>query len=71
MQNNFITMTKKIQQVPRLWNSRTLTLEGRIMIFKTLAISKIVYLALTINAPKVFVEEFQKYKKILGTKLKS
>ena len=35
------------------------------MVFKTLAISKIVYLALRPNVPKVFVEEIQKYKKIL------
>ena len=30
------------------------------MIFKTLAISKIVYLALITNVPKVIVEELQK-----------
>ena len=33
------------------------------MIFKTLAISKIVYLALTTNVPKVFVEKLQKIQK--------
>ena len=67
MQNNFITTIKKILQVLRLWNSPTLTLEKRIMIFKTLAISKIVYLALITNAPKVIVEELQKIqKKIYG-----
>ena len=60
MQTSFITMIKKTQQVLRLWNSRTLTLEGRIMIFKTLAISKIVYLALITNVPKVIVKELQK-----------
>ena len=43
--------------------SRMLTLEGRIMIFKTLAISKIVYLALVTNVPKVNVEELQKSQK--------
>ena len=38
------------------------------MIFKTLAISKIVYLALITNVPKVIVEELQKIqkKKIYG-----
>ena len=63
MQNNFITTIRKIQQVLRLWNSRTLTLEGRIMIFKTLAISKIVYLTLITNVPKVIAEELQKIQK--------
>ena len=33
------------------------------MIFKTLAISKIVYLALITNVPKLIVEELQKFKK--------
>ena len=60
MQNNFIAMIKKIQQVLRSWNSRTLTLEGRITIFRTLAISKIVYLALITNVPKVIAEELLK-----------
>ena len=63
MQNNFITTIKKIQQALRLWNSRTLTLEGRIMIFKTLAISKIVYRDLITNVPKVIVQELQKNTK--------
>ena len=63
MQNNFISTIKKIQQVLRLWNSRMLTLEGRIMVFKTLAISKIAYLALITNVPKVIVEELQKVQK--------
>ena len=60
MQNNFLTTIKKIQQVFCLWNSHMLTLAGRIMMFKTLAISKIVYLALITNVPKVIVEELQK-----------
>ena len=63
MRNSFLTTIKKIQQVLRLWNSRTLTLEGRTMIFKTLAISKIVYLTLITNVPKVIVEELQKLQK--------
>ena len=63
MQNNLITAIKKIQQVLRLWNSHTLTLEGRIMIFKTLAISTIVYLVLITNVPKETVEELQEIQK--------
>ena len=63
MQNSFITTIKKIEQVLRLWNSRTLTLEGKIMISKTLAISNIVFLALITNVPKVIVEELRKTQK--------
>ena len=40
-----------------------LTLEGKIMIFKTLAISKMVYLALITNVPKVIIKKLQKKKK--------
>ena len=70
MQNNFLTTIKKVQQVLRLWNSRTLTLEGRIIIFKTLVISKIACLALITNVPKVIVEELKKNtKKMFMTKL--
>ena len=65
MQNNFITTIKKVQQVLCLWNSRMLTLQRRIMIFKTLAISKIVYLTLITNVPKVIVEELQKIQQKL------
>ena len=61
MQNNFITTIKKIQQVLRLRNSRTLPLEGRIMMFETLAISKIVYIALITNVPKEMLKNFKKY----------
>ena len=61
MQNNFITTIKKIQEVLRLRNSRTLPLEGRIMMFKTLAISKIVYIALITNVPKEMLKNFKKY----------
>ena len=60
MQNNFITTIKKIQQVLRLWNSRMLTLEGRNMILKNLAISKIVYLALKTNLPKLIDKQLEK-----------
>ena len=54
-QNNFLDTVKSIQQVLCFWNRRILSLEGRIIIFKTLAISKIVYLA--------FLTELQKIQK--------
>ena len=69
MQNNVISTIKKIQKALRLWNSLLLTLEGRIMIFKTLAISKIVYLVLITNVPKVIVEELKYTKKINTQKI--
>ena len=60
IQNNFLTTVKKIQQVLQIWTSRSLTLEGKIVIFKTLAISKIVYLALIITMPNAIIVELKK-----------
>ena len=51
VQNNFLDTVKITQQVLRFWNRRILSLEGRIIIFKTLAISKILYLAFLTNIP--------------------
>ena len=53
MQNNFITTIKNTASFC-LW---------RIAIFKTLAISKIVYLALITNLPKVIVKELKNIQK--------
>ena len=43
--------------------TRALTLEGKILIFKTLGISKIVYLSLIIIVPNSLLEEIQKIQK--------
>ena len=42
---------------------RQLTVEERIVIFKTLAISKIVYLALLTNTPNIITDELKKIEK--------
>ena len=63
VQNNFLDTVKTIQQVLCFWNSRMLSLEGRIIIFKTLAISEIVYLALLTVIPNSLIEELQKIQK--------
>ena len=61
--NNFLDTVKSIQQVLRFWNRRILSLEGKIIIFKTLAISKIVYLAFLTVIPNSLIEELQKIQK--------
>ena len=48
---NFHNILSNIQGVLNLWRMRNLTLEGRIVVFKTLAISKIVFLALLTKIP--------------------
>ena len=56
-----------IQGVLKLSRMRQLTVEGRIVIFKTLAISKIVYLALLTNTPNIIIDELKKIeKKFIG-----
>ena len=43
---NFLKIVSNVQCVLNLWRYRNLTLEGRIVVFKSLAISKIVFQAL-------------------------
>ena len=42
--SNFLTTIKKIENVLKLWKMRHLSLEGKITIFKSLGISKIIYI---------------------------
>ena len=44
---------------------RNLTLEGRMIVFKTLALSKIVHLCLTSVVPKQIIEEIENIQKTL------
>ena len=45
-QDNFINLVLKSEKLLRLCRVRNLSIEGKITVFKTLAISKIVHLAL-------------------------
>ena len=56
---NFCTTIKNICNVIKLWRMRHLSLEGKITIFKSLAISKIVYLALLTIVPKNVIFELK------------
>ena len=60
---NFRTTISKIQAVFKLWRMRKLSLEGKIIAFKSLAISKIAYLSLLINVPNKIVEELIKIQR--------
>ena len=44
---------------------RPLTIEGRILIFKTLAISKVAHLPLVKDVPSSTIAQLEKYKKNL------
>ena len=58
----FLDTVKSMQQVLHFWNSRMFSLEGRIIIFKTLAISKIDYLTF-LNIISNSSKELQKIQK--------
>ena len=60
VQNNFLDTVKSIQQVLRFWNRRILSLEGKIVIFKTLTISEIAYLAFVTVIPNSLIDELQR-----------
>ena len=61
-EKNFMNHIKKIQNILKIWRMRDLTLEGKVSIFKSLAISKIVHLALVTNI-SVSTIDLLRYKK--------
>ena len=62
---NFRNSIKSTVNVIRLWHMKKLTLEGKITSFKSLAISKIVYLALLTKIPNLVIEELKQIQKML------
>ena len=50
-EKNFLSHIVKIQNILNLWKQRNLTIEGRIIAFKSLAISKLINLALATEMP--------------------
>ena len=62
-QKNFVKSITNMQNVLNLWRMRNITLEGKIIIFKTLALSKIVYLTLITSFSEVLIEEIQRIQK--------
>ena len=56
VQNHFLDTVKSIQQVLCFWNRRMLSLEARIIIFKTLTISKIFCLVFLTAIPNSLIE---------------
>ena len=63
MEKNFLTAISNLQNVLKIWRMRNLTLEGKIIVFKTLASSKIVYLCYAPVVPKQIIEEIENIPK--------
>ena len=59
----FYKTVTDIQPALNLWKMRNLTLEGKIAIFKTIAISKIVFQSIIATVPKHTINELEKIQK--------
>ena len=62
-EQNYLNTVLKIEKVLKLWRMRNLSLAGKITFFKSLAISKIVYLAMMTPVPKPIVNDLCKLQK--------
>ena len=62
-EKNFLKSITDIQNVLKAWSMRKLTLDGKITIFKALAFSKIVYLALLTTVPDFIIKEIERIQK--------
>ena len=61
----FLESITKIQNVLKVWRMCRFTLEGKIIVFKTLAISKIVFLSLISKVPTEIISELERIQKTL------
>ena len=55
-ESNFLKVVSNVQTVLKLWRFRNVTLEGRIVVFKSLAILKIVFQALISTVPSHIIK---------------
>ena len=62
-EENFKNHITQIESVLKLWRTKNLTLEGKVAVFKTLALSKIIHLALVKTIPVSTVEQLNKIQK--------
>ena len=62
-EKNFYKIVTDMQRVLKIWKMRRLTLEEKIVFFKTIAISKIVFQAFITTVPKLSMD-LKKDKKL-------
>ena len=62
-QMNFQSHIIKMESVLRVWCMRNLTIEGKVLVFKSFAISKIVHLSLITMAPQAIINQLNNIKK--------
>ena len=57
---NFQSRIVKIESAQRLWHMRNLTIEGKVLVFKSLAVSKIVHLSLITTVLHTIINQLKK-----------
>ena len=61
-EKNFFNHIVKIQNILKLWKLRNLSIEGRIAVFKSLAISELTHLSLVTEIPTSTINLLIKYR---------
>ena len=67
---NFKKYIAKIENVLKLWRARNLSLEGKITVFKSLALSKITHLALVKTIPPSVIDQLNKTEEFYFERVK-
>ena len=69
-EHNFLKIVSNVQSVLNLWRYRNITLEGRIVVFKSLALSKIIFQALIVPVPIHVLKVLETIQiKVMGKKI--
>ena len=70
LENNFRKTILNIKKILKMWRQMNLTLEGKMIVFKTLTLSKITFLAHVLLIPNQIIDGLQQIQKIFhGTRL--
>ena len=59
---NFQSHVVTIESVLRVWRMRNLTIEGEVLVFKSLAVSKIIHLSLITTLPHAIINQLNNIK---------
>ena len=59
----YLKHTKKTEKVLKIWRTRNLTVQGKITVFKILAISEVIHLALVTKVLYAIIDQLKKILK--------
>ena len=65
LENNFRKTILNIERILKIWRRRNLTLEGKIIIFKTLALSKVTFLSQVLVISNKIIDTLSQIQKYL------